>query len=30
LNSAVGTALGSFYTTQRMLQGDPYTVSITP
>jgi hypothetical protein len=30
LNTAVGSALGAFYTTQRMLQGDPCTVSITP
>jgi hypothetical protein len=28
-NTAVGSALGSFYTLQRMLAGDPYTVSIT-
>jgi hypothetical protein len=28
-NQAVGTALSSFYTLQRMLAGDPYTVTVT-
>jgi hypothetical protein len=28
-NRAVGNALGSFYTLNRMLAGDPYTVSVT-
>ncbi|HEY3611535.1 MAG TPA: hypothetical protein VGL06_28835 [Pseudonocardiaceae bacterium] len=28
LNSAVGSALGAFYTTQRMLASDPYTVNV--
>jgi hypothetical protein len=28
-NSAVGTALGAFYTNNRMMVGDPYTVHVT-